>query len=321
MKRFAILMLVALIIPACGDPVPPPTPEQIPAPGSTAYPHALVKESVFDAGLGTEYRLFEPDGPPLLSAPVVVFLHGWGGVEPAYYRPWIDHLARRGNVVLWVRYQESVATLSLFFVSNMLAAVKNGIARLEQDADRPKPELDKFAVVGHSMGGVLTMTLAARAAAEGLPPFKAVMCANPGRGITGNEVLADYSLIPASTLLLCVSGSEDPTLGPDGPFFFAQASNVPLDHKNHILVNSDYYSAPPLVADHFAPNCLTAADVNALDVNGYWKWFDGLSAAAFYGRYREYALGNTTEQRFMGLWPDGTPIQEATVTDGAGTVP
>jgi len=42
---------------------------------------------------------------------------------------------------------------------------------------------------------------------------------------------------------------------------------------------------------------------------------DGLIAAEFYGRYREYALGNTPEQRFMGLWPDGTPIVEAIVTD------
>ncbi len=314
MHRLALLLLAALVIPACGDPVGGPTPQQIPVPGSTEYAHALVKESVFDAGTGKEVRLYEPDAPPLRSAPVVVFLHGWGGTDPAYYRPWIDHLARRGNVVLWPRYQESLLTLSIEFVPNMLAAVKAGLAHLEQDADRPKPELDKVAVVGHSMGGVLSMTLAARAAAEGLPPFKAVMLANPGRGVTGSEVLADYSLIPASTLLVGVSGAED-TLGTDAPFFFYQATQVPLDNKDHVLMNSDDHAAPSLVADHFAPNCLTAADVNALDVNGYWKWFDGLIAAAFYGRYREYALGNTPEQRFMGLWPDGTPIAEPSVSD------
>jgi hypothetical protein len=72
-------------------------------------------------------------------APVVVFLHGWGGTDPAFYRPWIDHLARRGNVVLWVRYQESVATLSFQFVPNMLTAVKNGITRLQQDPTIPFP--------------------------------------------------------------------------------------------------------------------------------------------------------------------------------------
>jgi len=313
--RTAVLLGLACVAPACGDPVSGPAPEQIPVPASTEYPHALVKESVFDAGTGKEYRLFEPDGPPLLSAPVVVFLHGWGGTDPVYYRPWIDHLTRRGNVVLWVRYQESLLTLSLEFMPNTLAAVKAGLARLEQDPGRPKPELDKLAVVGHSMGGVLTMTLAARAAAEGLPPFKAVMAVHPGAGVTGPEVRADYALIPATTLLLCVSGDEDPDLGPLAAQFFHEASAVPLDNKDFILVRSDRRFTPPLVADHFAPNCLSEADVNALDRMGYWKWFDGLIADAFYGRYREYALGNTPEQRNMGTWPDGTPITEPLVSD------
>ncbi len=174
--------------------------------------------------------------------------------------------------------------------------------------------VERFAVVGHSMGGVLSMTLAARASGEGLPPFKAVLLANPGRGVTGPEVLADFSLIPASTLLVGVSGSED-SLGTDAPFFFYQATAVPLENKDHVTILSDYHSTPALVADHFAPNCLTSADVNAFDVNGYWKWFDGLTAAAFYGRYREYALGNTPQQRFMGTWPDGTPIVEPIVSD------
>ena len=318
MNRFLRPILLAIagcIVPACGHPVAGPAPEQIPVPGASQAPHASVRESVFDAGSGREYRLFEPDSPPLQSAPVVVFLHGWGGTDPAFYRPWIDHLVRRGNVVLWIRYQESLLTFSIDFVPNMLTALRNGLARLQQDADRPKPELDKLAVVGHSMGGVLTMTLAARAADEGFPPFKAVMTVHPGAGITGSEVLADFSRIPASTLLLCVSGSEDPDLGPLAASLYAQASSVPAGNKDFILVNSDRRYAPPLVADHFAPNCVSDADVNALDVNGYWKWFDGLIAAAFYGRYREYALGNTPEQRFMGLWPDGTPITEPTVSD------
>ena len=68
-------------------------------------------------------------------------------------------------------------------------------------------------------------------------------------------------------------------------------------------------------ADHFAPNCVSEADANALDRMGYWKWFDGLIAAAFYGRYREFALGNTPEQRNMGTWPDGTSITEPLVSD------
>jgi hypothetical protein len=37
--------------------------------------------------------------------------------------------------------------------------------------------------------------------------------------------------------------------------------------------------------------------------------------AAFYGSNRNYALGNTLEQRFMGVWCDGVAVKELMVTD------
>ena len=55
--------------------------------------------------------------------------------------------------------------------------------------------------------------------------------------------------------------------------------------------------------------------VNAMDFYGTWKLFDALCDAAFYGKNREYALGNTPQQRFMGLWSDGVPVKELKVTD------
>jgi hypothetical protein len=58
-----------------------------------------------------------------------------------------------------------------------------------------------------------------------------------------------------------------------------------------------------------------SALVNALDYYGLWKLFDALCDAAFYSRSREYALGNTTKQRFMGRWSDGVPVKELIVTN------
>ena len=55
--------------------------------------------------------------------------------------------------------------------------------------------------------------------------------------------------------------------------------------------------------------------VNAMDYYGTWKLFDGLCDAAFTGKNREYALGNTPQQRFMGVWSDGVPVKELKVTD------
>ena len=53
--------------------------------------------------------------------------------------------------------------------------------------------------------------------------------------------------------------------------------------------------------------------IDALDFYGTWKLLDGLTDAAFHGTHREYALGNTAQQRFMGKWSDGVPVKELIV--------
>jgi hypothetical protein len=57
------------------------------------------------------------------------------------------------------------------------------------------------------------------------------------------------------------------------------------------------------------------ARVDAVDYYGLWKLFDALCDAAFYGRNRRYALGNTLQQRFMGFWSDGKVVKQLFVTD------
>jgi hypothetical protein len=52
-----------------------------------------------------------------------------------------------------------------------------------------------------------------------------------------------------------------------------------------------------------------------LDYYGVWKLFDALCDAAFFGKNREFALGDTPQQRFMGKWSDGVPVKELVVTD------
>jgi hypothetical protein len=52
-----------------------------------------------------------------------------------------------------------------------------------------------------------------------------------------------------------------------------------------------------------------------MDYYSTWKLFDALTDYAFYGINKEYCLDNTPEQRFMGLWSDGTPVKELIVTD------
>ncbi len=211
------------------------------------------------------------------------------------------------------------------------------------------PELEHVALVGHSMGGVVSANMAALAPAVGLPPARAVMCVEPGNtwGLPkfAAATLEDLSKMPSDTLLLCMVGDRDKVAGDtDGKRIFHETSQIPAANKNYVILVSDDHGQPPLRADHLAPvafnkqyqtsNYLHATtpmsappagqlgnnDVpakpdpaKALAYYGLWKLFDALCDAAFYGTNRDYALGNTPEQRFMGRWSDGTPVKELKV--------
>lgn len=83
-----------------------------------------------------------------------------------------------------------------------------------------------------------------------------------------------------------------------------------------MIQRSDSHGFPGLVADHLAPVCIPNSTlVDSMDYFSTWKLFDALTDYAFYGINRDYCLGNTSQQRFMGLWSDGVPVKELVVTD------
>ncbi len=345
------------------------TPPEQPAsgPGGTDYRHAGVTKNVYGEG-ADQYWIFTPAGPAPKSAPLIVFNHGWGATNPKVYGAWIKHLVRRGNIVIYPAYQEPGKWRypTGRITPNAVRAVKNAIKRLQREG-RVKPELDKFAIVGHSAGGQVSANMAASAASAGLPEPKAIMCVQPGKSwsrIKKTAIpLADLSTIPESTLLLVVAGDKDKIVRDiDAKRIFKESSQIPPANKDFIIMVSDAHGKPALTANHFAPVAVdkdydsgekkesgkrdgpllsrlrerlkarlrkrreagnnnfpdfanSPQSVNALDYYGFWKLFDGLYEAAFYARNREYALGNTPRQRFMGKWSDGTPVKPLIVSD------
>jgi hypothetical protein len=156
--------------------------------------------------------------------------------------------------------------------------------------------------------------------------------------------LADLKKIPPETLLLTVAGDRDTLVDDqDAKRIFYESTRVSAANKEFIELVSDDHGRPDLIASHRAPTAPDKAydngegnrmepaqsggvgvqarsegrvpDVNALDYYGPWKLFDGLTDAAFFGKNREYALGNTPQQRFMGTWSDGVPVKELIVKD------
>ena len=288
----------------------PSAPES--GPGSAEYTHASMTRNSYGNGK-TQYWIFEPSEPKPASAPVIVFMHGWSAMTPFGYLGWIEHIVRRGNIVIYPRYQESIAEPPKNFTPSAIYSIKSALEEL-QTGTHVKPDLTRAAVVGHSFGGVISANLAVLAAQNNLPAFKAVMCVEPGTG--GFGVYEDYSKIPAKTLLLCVAGDEDLNVrNIDALRIFNQAK-LDAEDKNFLEMVSDRHGTPPLIANHFAPAALPGIKGNALHWYGFWKWFDALTDAAFYGKNRKYALGDRPEQRFMGRWSDGTAVLEPKVTKG-----
>ena len=350
-----ILLLFSTAIISAQTPAPPSQPAS--GPGGKQYLHTAVIKNRYGKG-GQEYWIFEPDAPkPAAAAPVIVFLHGWGGMNPLYYGAWIDHLVKRGNIVIYPRYQASLLTQITEFTPNTLAAIKDAIDRLQTEPGHVKADLNKFATVGHSVGGILAASVAALASESGLPQVRAVLAVEPG--ITEapiNIPLADLKKIPAETLLLAVAGDQDTLVRDvDAKRVYYESTRVPASNKDYVTLVSDAHGTPGLQASHRAPTAqasdydsgegvgggpaessdragglptrridgrqtsrrdrLETMMVNALDFYGTWKLFDGLCDAAFYGKNREYALGNTPQQRFMGVWSDGVAVKELKITD------
>jgi len=303
-----ITLIIQTIIVKADDPTQPVQPSN--GPGGADYTHNGVIKTRYKWG-AHQYWIFEPDDPKPDNAPLIVFNHGWTAIYPIIYKEWIYHIVKKGNIVVYPRYQLGMTIGFKNFYSNAIQAVKDAIVELE-NGKHVHPELDKFAIVGHSLGGGITAYMASVASEEGLPIPKAIMPVQPAILST-----MDLGKISSETFMLVIVGENDTVVGnQSGKHIFFNSTQVPLSQKDFVIQVTDTYGEPDLVADHLAPICYPSTEnVDAMDFYSTWKLFDALTDYAFYGINKEYCLDNTHEQRFMGLWSDGTPVKELIVTD------
>jgi acetyl esterase/lipase len=323
-------MLCLLFAATTGDAFAAPSPPRQPAhgPGGADYAHARVDARQGHAG-AARWWLYTPADPPPAHAPVVVFCHGWAALAPDGYRAWIDHLVRRGNIVIWPEYQDSLLTPGRAFLPKAIAAVRGAFAALAREHAGVRPELDRVAVAGHSAGGLLAVQLAARAHAEHLPPLRVAFAVEPGDGRRegrGHATIPalDLASLPPATRLAIVVGADDHRAGEAlGLELYDAASMLPAANREVIELRSDDHGAPALIANHLAPTAgkpprllrawsaefAHAGDVDALDWYGTWKLLDALLASTFSDRDRAGAPGGDAAQLDMGRWSDGVPVR------------
>ena len=131
----------------------------------------------FGEGAG-EVWLFEPSEPRPEKAPVVVFLHGLSATNPRTYGAWIDHLVRRGNTVVYPRFQSGILPRPRTFTRNTLQAYREALVMLESDG-HVDPDPERIAVVGHSAGGILAAARKPKAPALQAPAASLGVATHP----------------------------------------------------------------------------------------------------------------------------------------------
>jgi acetyl esterase/lipase len=350
--RFVVPLLALILVVRAplitiaqeATPTPPAAPPSQPATGpggsEVAYDGILAQHyGPHPDGMSepSGYWLFEPTGPrsdgtpvALQPLPLVIFLHGFTVVDPEVYHVWIEHLVRRGTIVVFPDYQaanvpfsgETLVATDLSAPQAIQDAIRAAVRELAS-GDHAQPDLTQVTMVGHSLGALLAADYAGRATPD-LPAPAALLLVVPG--CLPDCDVTQMAQIPATTRVLVLVGNQDTLAGEDtAKLVWAELGQIPADHKDYVHLRGDDHGQPPLVADHFIPLTTTSefarepiGALNAYDWFGTWKWLDALMSCSAADQDCAVALGNTPEQRFMGAWSDGIPVLEPEVTDDPG---
>lgn len=316
----SVLLFKGIFAAAQGAPYPG---QPAAGPGGAEYRHRAV--AFFDhAQRADGYWLFEPADPKPDSAEVVVFLHGYGAYNPMAYGKWIKHLVARGNIVIYPRYQKNLLLPAADqFPANAAKGIRDALAELRKEG-RVHPRTEHVSYIGHSYGGVIAANLGVNWQQHDIPKPASMLLAEPGSGPLKGARLAKYDGLPADLQLVIVVGEDDYVVGHEfGSLVFQTAVNTP--QRNLVLQRRDSHDRRYISASHNEPysydldfdtgvrnytarRVLMTSRLNEVDFNCYWKFADAIMDCTRHGCYAEYAFGNTPQQRRLGYWPDGRPM-------------
>lgn len=243
-RHLTLLLLGVALLSACGG-------------GSKPRQQGIVERSI---GKGVhQVWLFEPRG--VQPKALVVFIHGRGDATedtPANHRPWLLHLAARGNAVLYPRYET---------IPGDPRALRFLFDALPPAAAQVKPKGLPIVLIGYSRGGGLAVDYTALNPQIGLP--RAVLAVFP--------ILLDPKLdlrsIPPRVRFLFLVGDRDTQVGAAGASDLARQL-VAAGYPRRLL-------AAKLVRSHgsFQATHLSVLDTGPGARRAFWARADRLIAS------------------------------------------
>ncbi|MFQ5737876.1 MAG: dienelactone hydrolase family protein [Acidobacteriota bacterium] len=323
-----MLVLMAFAFTAGFGAPPSAPPQPATGPGGSDYPHAAVLANGpywVQGHSGDDrfkYFLFEPDQPAPAEAPVVLFLHGFRGLNPITYLEWMEHITKMGYTVVWVQYDDGF-TLTFRYPDFAIDAWRDALARLDDPVEehvRPQRDVDNemlTAIVGHSLGGEMTPIVAARSALSrnNIPVPLAMVAIEPGGGAL--VPVRNLDDIDPQTKMVVLVGEDDRTACTKAAKrIWEKTSQISDANRDFLAARSDETGLPALIADHLFPTSMTDRRDSSIDARDFfitYKLSVGLLNCTFQGTDCEYALGDgDAAQVSMGDWSDGTPVTEMT---------
>lgn len=305
-------------------------------------PHQSVSMDAVGEGSHRAY-LFMPAQPTPKGAPLVLFHHGWLGMNPLNFGSMIDLLVRRGAVVVYPVYQDGDKT-SPQAVTGL--AAEADLAALRSLRERHPGLVDerKTVYVGYSMGAAISVNLALDPRRYQLPAPRALLLIAPGdahhvvRGAEAKSIYGPVETLPAELPTVLISGLADASIG----VLTARQLAARICHLQHhalLMLPSDADGGREIASGHGSPGApdqrynlpdprAAVADgtpiagradfepsgsLNLLDYYGYWRLATRLVDYASGQPLPEDLFGDSDENRYLGAWPGGKPYARAQI--------
>ena len=269
MRRIALLAGV-LVLAGCGASDKEAEPATTAAPTTTAptttapKPRpARVKEEGPLGLAADQYWLFRPVGRKPTS--MVVFIHGLGPNLPSLrgHRPWMRHLAEKGSIVVYPRYE---------LTPGRYGALKHLVISMRAAANYLDFPDVPVVVIGYSRGGRLAVEYAAVSPTVAPQPV-AVFSVFPGLLNPAAEERVDLGSIDHRTRIVMLAGDKDQSVYSDGAKAILERLEevgFPAENIETVLVKS----TKTWTADHDSVFDLTPEAKKA-----FWARADRLIAA------------------------------------------